>query len=282
MNDVLVTESWPRAGRGDSSLKTVRTAIIAALLCMGAVGCATVEKPDPWEPMNRKIFAFNETLDRYALEPAATAWDFVVPDLAQEGLRNFFENLRMPIVFANDLLQGKPVAAGYDIVRLLYNSTFGLAGFIDIASMVDIPKNDEDFGQTLGVWGVPMGPYLMMPILGPYTIRSGAGQIVDTAAMSYAYITPFWYGVAGLNGLETFGATVGMKGVELLNLRTIYLEELEASRRDAFDYYVFVRNAYLQNRRAKVLDQTDAAVTNDEEFYFMDDEEDEDEDYDDY
>jgi phospholipid-binding lipoprotein MlaA len=145
--------------------------------------------------------------------------------------------------------------------------------------MVDIPKNDEDFGQTLGVWGVPSGPYLMMPLLGPYTIRSGVGQVVDIAAASYAYFTPFWYGVAGLNGIQTVGVSTGQKGLELLNLRTIYLEELEASRRDAFDYYIFIRNAYLQNRRAKVLDQPDVAVVADEDFYFIDDEEEE--DYDD-
>lgn len=261
-------------------MKVVRLAALATVLCLSVIGCATPEKPDPWEPMNRGIFAFNETLDKYALEPAATAWDFVVPGIAQTGIDNFFANLRMPIIFANDLLQGKPKAAMFDVFRLLYNSIFGLAGFIDIATMVDIPKNNEDFGQTLGVWGVPAGPFLMVPIFGPYTVRSGAGQVVDIAAASYAYFTPFWYGVAGLNGIETFGATAGMKGLELLNLRAIYLEELEASRRDAFDYYVFMRNAYLQNRRAKVLDQMDSAVIADDEFYYLD-EDDEEEDYDD-
>jgi phospholipid-binding lipoprotein MlaA len=261
-------------------LKVVRSAAIAALLCLSVFGCATTEKPDPWEKMNRGIFAFNETLDKYALEPAATAWDFVVPGIAQTGIDNFFHNLRMPIIFANDLLQGKPEAAMFDVFRLLYNTVFGLAGFIDIATMVDIPDNDEDFGQTLGVWGVPMGPYLMVPLFGPYTLRSGTGQIVDIAAASYAYFTPFWYGVAGLNGIETFGATAGMKGLEMLNLRAIYLEEIEASRKDAFDYYVFIRNAYLQNRRAKVLDQKDAPVIEDDEFYYFE-EDDEEEDYDD-
>jgi len=264
-------------------LKVVRFAALVTLataLGLSLAGCATPEKPDPWEPMNRGIFAFNETLDKYALEPAATAWDFVVPGFAQTGLDHFFDNLRMPIIFANDLLQGKPEAAMFDVFRLVFNSVFGLAGFIDIATMVDIPDNDEDFGQTLGVWGVPMGPYLVVPILGPYTIRSGAGQVVDVAAAAYGYFTPFWTGVAGLSGAETWGASVGLKGLELLNLRAIYLEELEASRRDAFDYYIFIRNAYLQNRRAKVLDQKDAPVIEDDEFYFFE-EDDEEEDYDD-
>ncbi len=258
----------------------VRFSLAIAALCFSLMACATAERPDPWEPMNRGIFAFNETVDEYVLEPAATGWDFVVPGFAQTALNNFFVNLRMPTVFANDLLQGKPEAAMFDVFRFLYNSVFGLAGFIDIATMVDIPKNDEDFGQTLGVWGVPSGPFLMMPLFGPYTIRSGVGQVVDIGAAAYAYFTPFWYGVAGLNGIETFGVSTGTKGLELLNLRTIYLEELEASQRDAFDYYIFIRNAYLQNRRAKVADEPDKAVVGDEEFYFFDEDEDE-EDYDD-
>lgn len=262
-------------------MTAVRIAFLAAAISLTAIGCATPEKPDPWEPMNRGIFTFNETVDKYALEPVATAWDFVLPGFAQTGLRNFFDNLRMPTIFANDLLQGKPKAAAFDVLRLVYNSVFGLAGFIDIATMVEIPKNDEDFGQTLGVWGVPAGPYLMMPLLGPYTLRSGVGQVVDIGAASYAYFTPFWYGVAGLSGIETFGASAGLKGLELVNLRAIYLEEIDASRRDAFDYYVFVRNAYLQNRRAKVLDQTDTSVVGDEEFYFLDEDDEDEEDYDD-
>ena len=150
------------------------------------------------------------------------------------------------------------------------------------------PQNDEDFGQTMGYWGVPAGPYLMVPILGPYTLRDGIGEIVDTGASSYAYFTPFWYDVGGLNGVETFGASVGLKGLELLNLRAIYLEEIEGSKKDAFDYYTFVRSAYLQNRRAKVLDKTDIPANNEDDLYFdeedeeYDDLEDEDEDYDDY
>ncbi len=261
-------------------MKVVRFSLFAALASFSMLACATVERPDPWEPMNRGIFAFNETLDRYAIEPAAKAWDFVLPGFAQTGIRNFFDNLQMPTIFANDLLQGKPEAAMHDVFRLVCNSVFGLGGFIDVATMVDIPANDEDFGQTLGVWGVPTGPYLVVPLLGPYTLRAGVGQVVDTVAVSYAYMVPFWYDAVGLNGIETVGAGVGMRSVSLLNLRTIFLEEIDANRRDAFDFYIFVRNAYLQNRRAKVLDQTDAPVLMDEEFYFFDEDEEE-EDYDD-
>jgi phospholipid-binding lipoprotein MlaA len=257
---------------------------VLILLSVGcaSLGCATRERPDPWEGMNRGIFTFNETLDEYAIEPVATAWDFVVPNVVQTAINEFYTNLNMPIVLANDLLQGKPKAAGWDFLRFLYNSTFGLAGLIDIATMVEIPENDEDFGQTLGVWGVPTGPYFVIPILGPSSVRDSAGLIVDTAVSSYAYFTPFWYDVAGLNGIETLGASVGFKAFELMNLRALYLEEIEGSRADAFDYYVFVRNAYLQNRRANVLDQPEAAASDSDDLYYYDDEDDEDADEEDY
>ena len=265
--------------------------IASAAALSTSAGCATPERPDPWEPMNRGIFAFNEALDRYALEPVATVWDYVLPGFVQDGINNFFVNLNMPIVFANDVLQAKPVAAIEDLTRFLQNVVFGLGGFIDIATMVEIPQNDEDFGQTLGYWGVPAGPYLMVPILGPYTLRDGFGEIVDTGARSYAYYNAFWFEVVGLNGVETFGASVGVQGLELLNLRAIYLEEIEESRKDAFDYYVFVRNAYLQNRRAKVRDETGTTAQDEAELYFFDEDEedfdsnadfdDEEEDYDD-
>lgn len=262
---------------------------IGALLSLGTGGCATVEKPDPWEGLNRGTFLVNETLDQYAIEPVATAWDFVVPGVVQTGIDNFYNNIDMPVTLANNLLQAKPEAALFDLARFLTNSVFGLGGILDVATLVEIPDNDEDFGQTLGVWGVPPGPYFVIPILGPSTVRDSAGLIVDTAATSYAYFTPFWYDVAGLNGIETFAASTGFVAFELMNLRAIFLEEIEGSRADAFDYYVFVRNAYLQNRRAKINDQPDGVSDAPDDLYetdYGDDEEydegDDDEDYDDY
>ncbi len=253
-------------------------------LAIALGGCATKENPDPWEPMNRGIFAFNETLDKYAIEPVAKGWDFVLPEIVQTGIGNFFDNLNMPIVFANDVLQAKPGAAFFDLMRFLYNSTFGLAGLIDIATMVEIPRNDEDFGQTLGYWGLSSGPYLVLPIFGPSTVRDGTGLLVDSAARSFGYITPFWSGVVGLSGAETTGATIGTTAIELINLRARFLEEIASSRADAFDYYVFVRNAFLQNRRAKVNDQPETSAEDDEDLYFFEDDEfeDDEEDYEDY
>ena len=256
--------------------------VIPLALAWVASGCATPDRPDPLEPMNRGIFAFNEGLDRYALEPVATAWDWVLPQVVQESIEHFFENLDMPIVLVNDLLQLKFEAAGFDLVRLTHNTIFGLGGLFDVASMVGVPQNDEDFGQTLGYWGVPPGPYLVVPILGPYTLRDGVGDIVDSTAMAYAYMNPFWFDVVGLNEWETTGASIGTRGLRLLNLRAIYLEEIEESRKDAFDYYAFVRNAYLQNRSARVADQTDAPVVDEDELYYFDEDEDGDDSFEDY
>lgn len=238
--------------------------LVVGLAWLAMAGCATPQNPDPWEPMNRKVFGFNETVDRYALEPAARGWDFVVPEIAQTGLDNFFRNLGMPVILLNDILQAKPKAAAWDVLRLLYNTTFGLAGFIDIATMVEMPRNDEDFGQTLGYWGMPPGPYLVVPLLGSYTIRDGGGAIADSFAQPVFWFVPFV-------------ASVGLTGTELLNQRAMLLEEIAESRADAFDFYAFVRNAYLQNRRARVADRKDEPTLDEEEaedLYFFDDDED--------
>jgi len=218
-----------------------RVAAALALVLAAASGTGCAHGPDPWEPFNRKVFAFNETADRYAVEPVARGWDFVVPGFLQTGLRNFFDHLELPVVLANDLLQLKPKAAAHDLLRLVTNTVFGLGGFIDVASREEVPKNDEDFGQTLGVWGVPRGPYLVLPLMGPSTPRQAAGMAVDSAGSVYSYFVPVYVSVAA-------------NGVNLVNLRAIYLEEVDQARREAFDYYVFVRNAYLQNLRARTLD----------------------------
>lgn len=252
--------------------------VVLALL---AAGCATPERPDPLERMNRGIFAFNEALDRYALEPVATAYDWVVPGFLQDGVRNFFHNLEMPIVIANEILQLKPTRVVEDVARLFFNSTLGLGGFVDVASRVGIPDNDEDFGQTLGWWGVPPGPYLVVPILGPYTLRDGIGEVADTTATAWAYMNFFWFDVVGLSEWETTGASIGTYSYRMLNLRAIYLEEIASNRADAFDYYAFVRNAYLSNRQARVLDSTDTASAIDEDLYELEDEDDVDYDVDD-
>jgi phospholipid-binding lipoprotein MlaA len=197
------------------------------------------EYRDPWEGVNRKIFAFNEGVDRFVFVPVATGWDFVMPDLVQKGIRNFFHNLYMPVTLVNDILQVKPGAVAQDVTRIVMNTAFGIGGLIDVASYAEIPRNDETFGQTLGVYGVPPGPYMVLPFLGPSNPRESFGLVVDTATLPHQYFVPFYI-------------TWGGRGLEILNRRAYYLQEIAQSRRDAFDFYIFVRNAYNQNLEQKV------------------------------
>lgn len=219
--------------------------------------------PDPWEGFNRGIFWFNEKADIYAVAPVARGWRYVVPGFARKGVENFNGLLLMPVVLGNGILQLKPKNAVQDLGRIIYNVTFGIAGFIDVATMIDIPQNDEDFGQTLGFWGVPSGPYLVLPIFGPSTIRGGVGRLGDTAGTYYFSLLPIW-------------ATFLVRGVELINLRARFLEEVDENRRESFDYYVFLRDAYLQNRASRIGrargEEEAGPAPGDDLYYFEDDE----------
>ena len=220
--------------------------------------------PDPWEGFNRRMFELNEQADVYGLEPAARAWRFVVPGFARSAINNFNALLLMPVVLGNGILQLKPRNAVEDVARIVYNATFGLAGLIDVATMVGIPQNDEDFGQTLGYWGVPSGPYLVLPFFGPSTIRGTVGRLGDSAGTYYFSLLPIW-------------ATFMVRGIELVNLRAQFLDELDEGRRESFDYYVFLRDAYLQNRRARVgrARGTEEVLPGaEDDLYYFDDDED--------
>jgi phospholipid-binding lipoprotein MlaA len=219
-------------------------------------GCAST---DPWERMNRKTFAFNEAVDQYALEPVAKGWRVVTPQILRTGLRNFFDHLGMPVVLLNDVLQLKPIAVADDLTRIVTNTVFGLGGFIDVASREKVPKHDEDFGQTLGVWGTPSGPYFVIPFLGPSTPRDAFGLLVDTFSAPQSYFIPFW-------------ASASAFGVRIVNLRSEYIEEIDQNRGESLDYYVFLRSAYLQNRRKKVEDAVDPPEEAEEDLYYFDDE----------
>jgi phospholipid-binding lipoprotein MlaA len=200
---------------------------------------------DPFETVNRGIFAVNDGLDVHVIEPVATAWDWVFPDFAQRALRRAFDNLRFPIVFFNDLLQWKPMRAGESVARFLLNSTVGLAGLLDPAAAIGIDRHDEDFGQTLGWWGVPAGPFLMLPLLGPSNVRDGFGLIVDSAFRAIGFFIPFW-------------ASAAMVGVDTLNRRALIREQIQAEREAAVDWYAAVRSAYTQYREALVRDRRES------------------------
>lgn len=223
----------------------MRVALVVTCLVLGS-GCATPNGPDPYQNVNEKIFGFNEGLDIYLLEPVAKGWDFVMPGFVQTGVGNFFDNLRMLRTTLNDLLQGKPTRSGIDLARFGINTTLGIAGLIDVASFMEIPKYEEDFAQTLGVWGVRQGPYIMLPFLGPSSGRGLGALPVDLITIPTAY-----------------GITV----IDVVNTRAAYLEEIADSRETAFDYYVFVRDAYLQNRAMRVEDGEPGSVEEDEDLY---------------
>jgi phospholipid-binding lipoprotein MlaA len=213
--------------------------------------------------MNRAIFEFNERVDRWVLEPVAKGWDFVVPDPVETGLSNVFQTLRFPIVFGNDVLQAKFGAAAVDVARFVVNATVGVAGFFDPATRMGLAANDEDFGQTLAVLGVPEGPYFVIPLLGPSTVRDTVGRGGDAASAVYTWFVPIWVGFA--------------VGVDVVNQRAIHLESLAEERRQAFDFYAAARSAYVQNRRARVLDEiaeeTPPEDAGQEELYHLDEEE---------
>jgi len=195
--------------------------------------------PDPWEPMNRGIFVFNDYLDRWVVGPVARGWKFISPASVRQGLSNLYDTVNMPIVLANDLMMLRPERVGQDVGRLAVNLVFGLGGIFDAASEWGIPQNDSDFGLTLGYWGLPQGPYLYLPVLGPSTVRDTVGIAGDGALQPYTYFFTLW-------------GNILVRVPYYINLRAQFDEELTQSRRDAFDYYVFVRNAYLQNRRFRV------------------------------
>jgi phospholipid-binding lipoprotein MlaA len=196
---------------------------------------------DPWEGFNEKMFWFNrEVLDRYVLKPVATAWDFLLPDPVQRGVHNFFDNLNVVRRVVNNGLQAKPMGAATELARFTINSTIGLVGFFDVAKdSFGIEQRDEDTGQTFGLWGAGPGPYLVLPLLPPLTVRDGIGYAFDVAMTPYSYFIPWWGSVAGT-------------GTSVVNERSLNLDRFERVAESTVDLYGAVRNAYLQRRAAAI------------------------------
>lgn len=210
---------------------------LVGLSCLPVLSQAASED-DPWEGFNRAMFSFNDTLDTYALKPVAQGYQAVTPQFLEDGVHNVFGNIGDVGNLANNLLQGKFHDAGVDTGRLLFNTTFGLLGFFDVAKHMGLQKNDEDFGQTLGAWGVGSGPYLVIPFLGPSTVRDATGRVPDS------FLTPYPY----MDHVPTRNVT---RGVEVIDTRASLLQ---AERLVSGDKYIFIRNAYLQSREFKVKD----------------------------
>ena len=215
--------------------------IAALVLACGVTGAAQAQVYDPLEPVNRVIFSINDTLDRAIVRPVAQVYVDVVPRLVRNGVSNVFGNISDAFSAVNNLLQGKREPLGTDLGRVLVNSTFGIGGIFDIASEGNIEKHDEDFGQTLGWWGMGPGPYLVLPILGPSNVRDTAGLIVQGYLDPVNQVTPpenQWELIV-LRALDTRARLLGT-------------EDLVQGA--ALDKYTFIRSAYTQRRRSQVYD----------------------------
>jgi phospholipid-binding lipoprotein MlaA len=212
----------------------------AIVLLLG--GCATTrDNPDPWEGLNRKTYAFNDALDRAVMKPVAEGYVKVVPGFAREGVNNFFGNLEDIGTGLNNLLQGKPKEGASDLGRVVVNSVFGVFGLWDVATPLGLEKHYEDFGQTLGVWGVQSGPYLMLPLLGPSSARDGPARIVDPSWFYSEYVNPeslYW----------------GLWGLDKVRERANLFQAESVLQEAALDKYSFIRDAWLQRRRSQVYD----------------------------
>jgi len=233
-------------------LNSINQTIIKKILMFSVIvmtGCATtqqnerVAKIDPFEPMNRAVFSFNEVTDDYLIKPIAEAYRFVLPEFARTGVTNFFGNINDVLIGANNLLQGKPAEAANDIGRFFINSTIGILGLFDVATDMGLDKNKEDFGQTLGVWGVPDGPYVVLPLFGASNVRDTVGFVVDME-------TDFILNSDKLNKDQKISSTV----LRIVNLRANLLDSGQLLDDAAFDKYSFVRDGYLQRRRNQIYD----------------------------
>ncbi len=222
----------------------VRLLTLLPILLLAA-GCATTpgrtSADDPWEGFNRGVYKFNDTLDRAALKPVARAYRKVVPNWMRTGVGNFFTNLTYPTTVLNQFLQGKPVMGLKDLGRFLLNSTLGLGGLFDPASSAGLPANDEDFGQTLAVWGVGSGPYLVLPFLGPSSVRDGVSRVGD-----------YYSGILHNADID-WEVEWGLRGLQVVNDRAELLP-LDGTLQRTFDPYAFMRDAWVQRREDEIYD----------------------------
>lgn len=219
---------------------SVKLAALAAVFTLLG-GCASSNPKDPLEKFNRPVFAFNDAIDRHALKPAATAYKKVLPSFVQTGVNNFFGNLADVWSSANNLMQGKGEAGMSDFARVMINTSFGLGGLFDVASEAGIQKHNEDFGQTLGYWGVPSGAYVMLPLLGPSTVRDTAALPLDMAADPWNQYNNVGYRNAGIV-------------TRVIDQRAVLLDASNLMEEAALDRYAFIRDGYLQRRQSKVFD----------------------------
>jgi phospholipid-binding lipoprotein MlaA len=218
--------------------------ILATLALVLLAGCATTaanNPADPWEPMNRDIYAFNDAFDKALLKPVAQGYKKVAPQPVQTGVNNFFDNIYDVNTTLNQFLQGKPKEGFSDAARFAFNTVFGLFGLFDVATPLGLEKHDEDFGQTLGVWGVPPGPYVVIPFLGPSTARDAPAKLVDLQ----------WYYPRWVDNDTLYWS---LWGLDKVRTRANLLQAESVLEQAALDPYTFLRDAWLQRRRSQVYD----------------------------
>jgi phospholipid-binding lipoprotein MlaA len=231
-----------------SAVKFISKARQYLLLCIAAflVGCASIpagvapSPHDPWERFNRSVFEFNEGLDAYLLKPVVAGYRFVLPEFVREGIYNFFSNYSDIYTALQNLLQGKPDFAFNDLMRVVVNTTFGLGGLIDMATPGGLDKHKEDWGQTFGVWGVPAGPYVVLPFFGPSNVRDTFGTVAD---LESDYLFRLLPDVALRNSIT---------GLRVVNARNTYYEAGDLLDGAAIDKYSFMRDAYIQRRQYQI------------------------------
>lgn len=224
--------------------------LVAAVLVAGCAMGPTRE--DPFEPMNRASYKVHEVIDGNFVKPVAEAYVKYTPLIVRTAVHNFFGNIDDMFSFVNDMLQLKGEKAGNDLGRVITNTAFGVVGLIDIAGSANIPKGDEDFGQTFGFWGIPQGPYLFIPVFGPTTVRDGSGWLIR------AYTTP-------VNLIDDVAARNVLWGIGGVDLRASALQTENVLNQAAIDPYTFIRRAYLQRREYLVHDGKPPPRKEDEE-----------------
>lgn len=197
------------------------------------------EANDPYEPFNRAMFDFNLTLDKVVLRPVASIYRSILPEPVQNGVHNFLHNLRSPVILGNDLLQGELNRAGSTLARFAMNSTVGILGLYDFAAYVGIEKHNEDFGQTLAVWEVEPGPYLILPIFGPSNPRDGVGRVADVLIDPFTWLAPFEVQLA-----RTIGTAV--------DARARNFDQFNDLEQNSLDFYSAVRSLYRQKRADEI------------------------------
>lgn len=222
---------------------------LAVIATAAAAGCASSPQSDseiydPFEGVNRVSFRVNNAVDGAVIEPLAKGYRFITPKPARDGIRNALANLNTPVIFANDVLQAEPARASDTLFRFLINSTVGIGGLFDVAERVGLERHSEDFGQTLGVWGVPEGPYVVLPLFGPGNTRDGIGRGVDTV---FNPLTWLEFQDNNLDVILNFSIT----GLTLISAREQFLEQFDALRSQP-EPYIALRRAYTLQRRAAI------------------------------